>query len=121
MGATGLAADPAEYRERLREQPDERIDAWSAELMRDLAVRTGVVKVVAEFIAATRIDERGFERVFAAGGGPPAVVGRDRDGHLIVPAVTLHCLVPGIRRETPDGRDRLVAFLVDSFHEMVYA
>jgi hypothetical protein len=121
VGATGLAADPVEYRERLREQPDERIDAWSSELMRDLAVRQGVVKVVAEFIASTRIDERGFERVFAAGGGPPAVVGRDRDGRLMVPAVTLHCLVPGIRRETPDGRDRLIAFLVDRFHEMVYA
>jgi hypothetical protein len=121
VGATGLAADPVEYRERLREQPDERIDAWSAELMRDLAVRHGVVTVVADFIAATRIDERSFERVFAAGGGPPAVVGRDRDGRLIVPAVTLHFLVPGIRRETPDGRDRLVAFLVGSFREMVYA
>lgn len=121
MGATGLAADPAEYRERLREQPDERIDSWSAELMRDLAVRQGVVKVVAGFIAATGIDERSFERVFAAGGGPPASVGRDRDGRLIVPAITLHCLVPGIRRETPDGRDRLIAFLVDRFHEMVYA
>jgi hypothetical protein len=121
VGATGLAADPAEYRERLREQPDERIDTWSAELMRDLAVRHGVVKVVADFIAAAGIDDRSFERVFAAGGGPPAVVGRDRDGRLVIPAVTLHCLVPGIRRETPDGRDRLVAFLVGSFQEMVYA
>ena len=120
MGATGLAASPAEYRERLREQPDERIDAWSAELMRDLAVRQGVVKVVAEFIAATRLDERGFERVFAAGGGPPAVVGRDREGRLIVPAVTLYCLVPGIRGETPDGRDRLIEYLVASFDELVY-
>ena len=121
MGATGLAADPEEYRARLREQSDEQIDAWAAELMRDLAVRQGIVKVVAGFITATGLDERSFERVFAAGGGPPASIGRDRDGHLIVPAVTLHCLVPGIRRETQNGRDRLVDYLVLRFHEMVYA
>ena len=121
MGATGLAADPAEYRARLREQPDEQIDAWAAELMRDLSVRQGVVKVVDGFITATGLDARSFERVFAAGGGPPASIGHDRDGHLIVPAVTLHYLVPGIRRETPNGRDRLIDYLVLRFHEMVYA
>ena len=121
MGATGLAADPVEYRARLREQPDEQIDVWAAELMRDLAVRQGVVKVVEGFISATELDERSFERVFASGGGPPASIGRDREGHLIVPAATLHYLVPGIRSETPNGRDRLVDYLVGRFHEMVYA
>ena len=32
MGATGLAADPGEYRTRLREQSDGQIDAWAQEL-----------------------------------------------------------------------------------------
>jgi hypothetical protein len=121
VGATGLAADPAEYRARLREQPDEQIDTWAAELLRDLSVRQGVVRTVSGFIGSTGLDERSFERVFAAGGGPPASIGRDREGRLMVPAVTLHCLVPGLRRETPNGRDRLVDYLVDRFHEMVYA
>jgi hypothetical protein len=35
--------------------------------------------------------------------------------------VTLHYLVPGIRRETQNGRDRLIDYLVLRFHEMVYA
>ncbi len=121
MGATGLAADPAEYRARLREQSDEQIDAWAAELLRDLAVRQGIVTTVSGFIGSAGLDERSFERVFAAGGGAPATIGRDRAGHLIVPAVTLHFLVPGVRRETPNGRDRLIDYLVGCFHEMVYA
>jgi len=120
LGATGLAADPAEYRSRLQEQSDEQIDAWTAELMRDIAIRRGVVRVVEDFLRAARLDERGFERVFAAGGGPPAVVGRDREGRLIVPAVTLHALVPGLRSQVPDGRERLIEYLVANFEELVY-
>ena len=85
MATTGLSADPKEYRKRLAEQSDDQIDAWAAELMRDVAIRRGVVKVVADFRRAARLDESSFERVFASGGGPPAVVGRDRDGRLIVP------------------------------------
>ena len=73
MGATGLAANPKEYRERLDEQTDEQIDAWASELMRDIAIRRGVLQVIKDFLRAASIDERGFERVFAAGGGPPAV------------------------------------------------
>ena len=88
--------------------------------MRDIVIRRGIVKVVADFMRATGIDDRGFERVFAAGGGPPAVVGRDRDGHLIVPAITLWALVPGIRAETPDGRDRLIKYMVANFEDLVY-
>ena len=121
MGATGLAADPTEYRARLAEQTDEQIDAWAAELMRDVAIRQGVRRVIADFLAAARIDERSFGRVFAAGGGPPAVIGRDRDGSLLVPAITLHVLVPGIREETADGRDRLIDYLVRNFEDLVYA
>ena len=80
MGATGLAANPKDYRARLEEQTDDQIDAWAAELMRDIAIRRGVLRVIADFLRAASIDERGFERVFAAGGGPPAVIGRDRRG-----------------------------------------
>jgi hypothetical protein len=120
VATTGLSADPTEYRERLAEQSDDQIDAWASELMRDVAIRRGVVKVVAAFRAAARHDESSFERVFASGGGPPAVVGRDRDGRLIVPAITLFALVPGIRSQVADGRDRLVDYLVANFGELVY-
>jgi hypothetical protein len=118
--ATGLAANPKEYRARLQEQSDDQLDAWAAELMRDVVIRRGIVKVVEDFRRAARLDDRGFERVFAAGGGPPAAVGRDRDGHLIVPAVALWALVPGIRAETSDGRDRIIEYLVSNFEDLVY-
>lgn len=120
MGATGLSTDPTEYRTRLADQSDEQIDAWAAELMRDVAIRRGVVRVVADFRRSSGLDERGFERVFASGGGPPAVIGRDAGGHLMVPAITLHALVPGIRTQVPDGRARLIAYLVENFGEIVY-
>ena len=97
MATSGLSADPKEYRTRLAEQSDDQIDAWAAEMMRDVAIRRGVVKVVEDFRRAARLDEPGFERVFASGGGPPASIGRDRDGRLIVPAITLFALGPGIR------------------------
>lgn len=120
MAATGLSADPTEYRARLADQSDEQIDAWAAELMRDVAIRRGVVRVVADFRRASRLDERGFERVFASGGGPPATIGRDDQGRLMVPAITLHALVPGIRSQVPDGRERLTEYLVENFDEIVY-
>ena len=80
MAATGLSADPKEYRARLADQSDDQIDAWTAELMRDVVIRRGIVKVVEDFRRAARLDERAFERVFASGGGPPAVIGRDAQG-----------------------------------------
>ena len=120
MATTGLSADPAEYRERLAEQTDQQLDAWAAELMRDVAIRRGVRKVVDDFRHAARLDEAGFERVFASGGGPPAVVGRDRDGALMVPAIALYALVPGIRSQVADGRQRLIDYLVANFAELVY-
>ena len=120
MATTGLSADPTEYRQRLAEQSDDQIDAWTAELIRDVVIRRGIVKVVEDFRTATRLDEPGFERVFASGGGPPAVVGRDRSGRLIVPAITLFALVPGIRSQVADGRDRLIDYLVANFNELVY-
>ena len=120
MATTGLSGDPTEYRERLAEQSDDQLDSWAAELMRDVAIRRGVRKVVADFRAAAGLDEAGFERVFASGGGPPAVVGRDSGGALMVPAITLFALVPGIRSAMPDARDRLIAYLVANFNELVY-
>jgi hypothetical protein len=117
---TGLSADPKEYRRRLAEQSDAQIDAWAAELMRDVAIRRGVIRVVEDFRRAAKVDEIGFERVYAAGGGPPATVGRDAAGRLMVPAITLHALVPGIRSQVDDGRKRLIDYLVANFHELVY-
>jgi hypothetical protein len=38
----------------------------------------------------------------------------------MVPAITLYCLVAGIRHETPDGRERLIDYLVENFEELVY-
>lgn len=120
MGATGLASDPTEYRARLQEQSDAQIDAWVQELMRDVAIRRGVARVVGDYLKSARIDPTAFERVFASGGGPPATIGRDRDGHLIVPAITLWALVPGTRAEVPDPRGRLIEYLVENFEELVY-
>lgn len=120
MGATGLSADPKEYRARLGQQSDGQIDTWAAELMRDVAIRRGVIRVVEDFRRATGVDERRFERVFASGGGAPALIGRDAAGRLMVPAIALHNLVSGVRAELPDGRERLIEFLVASFHELVY-
>ena len=120
MGATGLSTDPTEYRARLADQPDAQIDTWASELMRDVAKRRGIVRVVADFRRAAKLDEHEFERVFASGGGPPAVVGRDRDGNLMVPAITLFALVPGIRSQVADGRTRLIEYLVKNFDELVY-
>jgi hypothetical protein len=120
LAATGLSADPKEYRRRLDAQPDAQIDSWAAELMRDLSIRLGVRRVLKDFQRAARLDERELERVYAGGGGPPASFGRTSAGEVMVPAITLHCLVPGLRRYVPDARDRLSTYLVDNFHELVY-
>jgi hypothetical protein len=39
---------------------------------------------------------------------------------LMVPAVTLFALVPGIRSQVPDARERLIEYLVENFEEIVY-
>jgi hypothetical protein len=120
VATSGLSADTKEYRTRLDEQEDAQIDAWAAELMRDVAIRRGVIQVVSDFRKAARLGEQEFERVFASGGGPPAVVGRDARGRLMVPAITLFALVPGIRSQVADGRARLIEYLVANFGELVY-
>ncbi|HWP63254.1 MAG TPA: hypothetical protein VNO86_07280 [Candidatus Binatia bacterium] len=117
---TGLSASPQEYRARLAEQPDAQIDAWAAELMRDVAIRRGVARVVEDVLQTTGLSESEFERVFAAGGGPPATVGRDPAGRLVVPAITLYAVVAGLRALVPDARERLIDYLVANFEELVY-
>ncbi len=120
MGATGLAANPTEYRERLSGQSEQQLDFWVEELMRDVAKRRGVVKVVADIQKVARLDEKALRRVFARGGGAPQTVGKDAEGHLIVPTISLHFLVPGLRAEVKDARSRLIAYLVAGFDEIVY-
>ncbi|MBA2756571.1 MAG: hypothetical protein H0U37_03925 [Chloroflexi bacterium] len=120
MAATGLSADPKEYRTRLDEQEDAQIDLWVAELMRDVAKRRGVLRVVEDLKRATGLSDQEIERVFASGGGPAAVVGRDAHGRLMIPAVALHALVPGLRAKPGDGRVGLIDYLVENFEEIVY-
>jgi hypothetical protein len=120
VSATGLSADPAEYRRRLDEQPEGQVDAYAAELMRDLSIRIGVVRVLQDYTRATGVSERELERIYAAGGGAPATMGRTAEGRLMVPAISLHHLVSGLRHELPDARRRLTDYLVDSFHEFVF-
>jgi hypothetical protein len=120
VGATGLSTDAKEYRARLDGQEDAQIDAWVSELMRDVVIRRGIVKVVDDFRRATNLTEPEFERVFASGGGPPASVGHDGQGRLVVPTVALWTLVPGIRAQVADARQRLIEYLVANFNELVY-
>lgn len=120
MGATGLAANRDVYRARLAEQPDAQIDAWAADAMRDISIRRGVLAVLHDFREATGADDGVIGRVFAAGGGPPAVVGHDGQGRLLVPAITLHCLVAGTRAALPAPREKLIEYLVENFEELVY-
>ena len=120
MAATGLSADPKEYRRRLADQSDGQIDAWAAELMRDVAKRRGVLRVLTDFRKAARLDDSGIERVFASGDGPVAAIGRDAQGRQLIPAIALYALVPGIRAQAKDGRQRLIDYLVENFDELVY-
>lgn len=120
MTGTGLSANPRQYRQRLGEQSDDQIDAWVSELMRDVVIRRGIVKVVNDFRTAARLSEAEFERVFAFGGGAPRTLGRDAAGHVVVPTISLWTLVPGIRGLVPDSRRRLIEYLVANFDELVY-
>jgi hypothetical protein len=120
LEATGLAPDPQEYRRRLDAQADDQIDAWAAELLRDISIRRGVLRVLRDFMRAARLGETEVERIYAAGGGPPATVGRTERGEVMLPAIALHALVAGLRRETPDARVRLTEYLVANFEEIVY-
>lgn len=120
MTATGLSASAQEYRQRLEDQPEEQIDAWAAELMRDVSIRRGVRDVLAELKHALGTDDAGLRRLFTAGGGPAAAVGQTDRGELMVPAISLHYFTTGARAVLPDARNRLIEYLVASFHEIVY-
>ena len=120
MTATGLSANPQEYRERLDEQPDERVDAWAAELMRDMSIRRGVLRVLANLRTAMGTDDVGLRRLYTAGGGPDAAVGSTERGELMVPAISLHYFAAGARALLPDARQRLIDYLVMNFEEIVY-
>lgn len=120
MTATGLSATPQEYRERLEEQPDERIDAWAAELSRDTSIRVGVRQVLAELRHAFGTDDNGLRRIYAAGGGPAAAIGFTDGGELMVPAISLQYFVSGAHSVLPDARSHLVDYLVANFEEIVY-
>ena len=56
MAATGLSADPKEYRARLAEQSDEQIDLWAQEMMRDVAKRRGVIRVLEDLRRAAKLE-----------------------------------------------------------------
>jgi hypothetical protein len=120
LAATGLSANPDEYRQRLEEHSDEQIDAWCIELLRDVSVWLGVRRVLREFMQATGIDEQGLERVYATGGGAPATLGRTAEGEVMVPAISLHYLVPGLHAQLADARGRLTNYLVANFREIAY-
>ena len=120
MSSEGLSEDPKVYRQRLNEQPDEQLDAWMIEFMRDMSIRRGVLPVLADFRKATGLDDTGIERVFTAGGGAPATIGHTAEGELMVPAVSLHFLVPGLRVQSKKAREQEIDFLVDGFENVVY-
>lgn len=120
MTATGLSTNPQEYRQRLDEQPDERIDAWAAELMRDISIRRGVRQVLAGLRRAMGTDDAGLQLLFARGGGPPAAVGHTNQAEMMVPAISLHCFISGAHSVIADARPRLIEYLVANFEEIVY-
>jgi hypothetical protein len=120
LTATGLSASPQEYRERLDEQDDAQIDAWAAELMRDMSIRRGVRAVLHDLRKATGTDDAGLTRIYTAGGGPASAIGRTDKGELMVPAISLYYFVSGARAVLPRARESLIEFLVEGFEEVVY-
>jgi hypothetical protein len=101
-------------------QAEDQLDGWMIELMRDMSIRRGVLSVLAHVRRATALDDRGIERVFTAGGGAAGIIGHTADGQLMLPAISLHHITPGLRATSPRAHDQIVDFLVDGFHEVVY-
>jgi len=120
LTATGLSATPQEYKDRLNQQPDEQIDAWVSELSRDISIRVGVLEVIHGLKKAMATDDAGLKRLYTSGGGSAAAVGKTADGEMMVPAISLYYFVRGARALMPDARDRLIAFLVSNFDEIIY-
>ena len=98
MTATGLSTNPQEYRERLEEQPDQQIDCVGGELMRDMSIRLGVREVLrparGDGHRRHRADELYTRRRRASGG-----LRQDRDGEMMVPAISLYYFVTGRARD----------------------
>jgi hypothetical protein len=120
LTATGLSSSPQEYRQRLDDQPDAQVDAWAAELMRDVSIRRGVRQVLHGLREAIGTDDAGLTRIYTAGGGPAAAVGRTDKGEMMVPAISLHFFVSGAHTLLPDARAKLIEYLVENFEEIVY-
>ena len=121
VGATGLSSDPKEYRARLGRagrRPDRRLGRRAAARRRDPAWhRQGRRR-----LPARRPDSM---RPVSNGCSLPAA-GRRRPSDATGPATsscrrsTLHALVPGLRSQVADARDRLIAYLVANFGETVF-
>ncbi len=120
MTATGLSTNPQEYRQRLDEQPDEAVDVWAAELMRDISIRRGVRHVLAGLRRALGTDDAGLQLLYARGGGPSAAVGHTAQAEMMVPAISLYFFISGAHSVMPDARARLIEYLVANFEEIVY-
>ncbi len=88
--------------------------------MRDMSIRRGVREVLDGLRRAMGTDDAGLQRLYSSGGGPVAAVGHTERGEMMVPAISLYYFVSGARTLMPDARDRLIAYLVDNFHEIVY-
>jgi hypothetical protein len=112
--------DEKGYRTMVAEQDDAQIDTWAADLFIDFAKRIGVGKAIAAFCEAAGLDARGFQRAFLVGGGPDHVVGIDTAGSLAAPIFELPKAIAGLRRIDPDGRAKLVDFLVRNREVMSY-
>ena len=70
------------------------------------AARAFAAASVTDFRAATGYGDADIERIFTAGGGAPATIGRTKDGELMVPAISLHFLVPGLRSQSTKAREQ---------------
>ncbi len=112
--------DEKGYRTMVAEQDDAQVDTWAADLFIDFAKRIGVGKAIAAFCEAAGLDARGFQRAFLVGGGPDHVVGIDTAGSLAAPIFELPKAIAGVRRIDPDGRAKLVDFLVRNREVMSY-
>ncbi len=106
VAATGLSADPKRISSApRRSRPTSRSTPGSPSCCATSSSAAGSSRSSTTSGVPTRLDERGFERVFASGGGPPAVIGRDAAGHLVVP--TDHALRARARDPRPGpGRAR---------------
>jgi hypothetical protein len=95
MSGTGLSAKPQGVPLRLADQPDAQIDTWASELMRDVVIRRGIVKVVNDFRTATK-SQRGLNSNACSllAVVRPGRSGGDAAGHLVVPTISLWALVP---------------------------